>query len=147
MTKNYCLILIWKTTSHFIAIGVGKGLVKGDGKSFSKWLPRKFYFGYTVSITIFYVGFWHKLYMLQLWKCFKTLKWGLKLKEIILAPFRKWNSFNNFRKDVKFGTYWADSLLNPHQALYNIFHNGLIHKSLNNIWTSLGTVMFSYGSK
>ena len=32
-------------------------------------------------------------------------------------------------------------------ALYNIFRNGLIHKSLNNIWASLGMVRFSCGSK
>ena len=69
---------------------------------------------------------------------------GLTLRDI-LAPFRKWNSVNNFRKYVKFGTDWVDSMLNTLQA-YNIFHNGFIHKSLNNIWTSLGIVMFSCGS-
>ena len=28
---------------------------------------------------------------------------------MILAPFRKLNSFNNFRKDVKFGTDYVES--------------------------------------
>ena len=67
----------------------------------------------------------------------------LKFKWMLLAPFRKWNSFNNFRKDVKFGTYWVLSLLNTLPALYNIFHNGLIHTTLNNTWALLGMVMFS----
>ena len=38
--------------------------LKGDDRSFSKWLPREFYFGYTGSITAFYVGLWHKMYVL-----------------------------------------------------------------------------------
>ena len=29
-------------------------------------------------------------------------KYGQKLREMVLAPFRKWNSFNNSRKDGKF---------------------------------------------
>ena len=62
---------------------------------------------------------------------------------MILAPFRKGNSFNDFRKYVKFDTDWVDSLLNTLWALYNTFHNGLIHKPLNNIWASLYKVMFS----
>ena len=66
---------------------------------------------------------------------------------MVLAPFRKWNSFNDFRKDVKFGTDYVDSLLNTLWALYNIFHNGLIYKSLNNSWASLGIVIFSHGTK
>ena len=71
------------------------------------------------------------------------------LRDMTLAPFRKWNSFNNFRKDMKSGTDWVDSLLDTLQALYmyNIFHNSLIHKLLNNIWASLGMIIFSCGSK
>ena len=65
------------------------------------------------------------------------------MREIILASFRKQNSFNNFRTDVKFGTGWVDSFLNTLRDSYNIFPNGLIHKSLNNIWTSLGMGMFA----
>ena len=52
------------------------------------------------------------------------------------------NPINNFGKYVKFDTDWVDALLNTLRALYNIFHNGLIHKSLNHIWASLGMVMF-----
>ena len=43
---------------------------------------------------------------------------------------------------MKLGTDWVDSLLNTLRALYNIFHNGNMHKSLNNIWASLGMVIF-----
>ena len=38
--------------------------IKGDDRSFSKWLPLKCYLAYTVSITTFYVDLWHKMYML-----------------------------------------------------------------------------------
>ena len=31
--------------------------------------------------------------------------------QMILAPFRKRNSFNTFRKDVKFGTDWVTILV------------------------------------
>ena len=65
----------------------------------------------------------------------------------MLATFRKRDSFNNFRNDVTFGIDQVDSLFNTLRALYSIFHNGLIHKSFNNIWASLGMVMFSRGSK
>ena len=65
---------------------------------------------------------------------------GVKLREMILAPFRKW-------KDVKCGTDYIHSLLNTLRAFYNIFHNAFIHNSLNNIWASLSKVMFSCGSK
>ena len=54
---------------------------------------------------------------------------GLKLREMILAPFRKQNSFNHFRKTVKFITDWIDSLLSTCQALYNIFYTGFIYTS------------------
>ena len=48
---------------------------------------------------------------------------------------------------MKFGRDGVDSLLNKLWALYNIFHNGLIPKSLINVWASLGIIMFSLGSK
>ena len=70
---------------------------------------------------------------------------GLTLRETILAHFRKPNLIN-FRKHVKFGTGWVDSLLNTLRALYNLFHHGLMHKSWNNSWASVGIVMFSCGS-
>ena len=44
---------------------------------------------------------------------------GAKI-EMILAPFMKRNSFNNFRKDVKFGTGWFDSLLDTQGIVYHI---------------------------
>ena len=59
------------------------------------------------------------------------------MRKVILAHFRKWNSFNHVMREVKFGTDWADSLLNALWVLYIIFHIGLIHKSLDNIWASL----------
>ena len=65
----------------------------------------------------------------------------LTLGEMILAPFRKQNAFTNFRKDVQLGTDLVDSLLNTLFTPYNIFHNGFIHKSLNNIWASLDIIM------
>ena len=122
---------------------------KGDDRSFPKWLRSTFYLGYTVSITTFCVSLCHKMYILWLYQCIQALQrqYRLKLREMILAPFRKLYSFNNFRKDVKFGKNWIESLFNTLRALYNIFHNGLIHKSLNNIWDSLGMVIFSCGSK
>ena len=64
-----------------------------------------------------------------------------------LAPLRKRNTFNNFRKVVKFGTDWFDSLLNTLWVLYNIFHNDIMHKSLNNILSLLGMLMFSCDNK
>ena len=36
---------------------------------------------------------------------------------MVLAPFRKWNSFNNSRKDGKFGIDLVDSMLNTLQTL------------------------------
>ena len=66
------------------------------------------------------------------------------MKEMILAPFRKWNSFNNLRKDVKFGTGWVDSLLKKLQALFIIFRNGLMHKSLSNTWDSVDMELLQY---
>ena len=68
----------------------------------------------------------------------------LKLREMILAPFRKQDLFNNFWKDVKFNTEWVDSLRNTLQALTNIFHNGLIHTSFDNIWALQGMVIFMW---
>ena len=53
---------------------------------------------------------------------------------MIFVPFRKQNSFNNFRKDMKFGTHWIDSLPNTCHALYSIYHNGIIHESLYKWW-------------
>ena len=61
--------------------------------------------------------------------------------------FRYRNSFNNFRKDMRFGTDWVDFLLNTLLALYNIFHNGPIHRPLNYLGASLVIVMFLGGSK
>ena len=43
---------------------------KGDDRSFSKWLPWNCYFGYTVSITIFYVGLWHNMCIYQYMSAF-----------------------------------------------------------------------------
>ena len=37
---------------------------------------------------------------------------GLKLREMVLAPFKKWNSFNNSRTDGKLGIDVVDSMLN-----------------------------------
>ena len=86
-------------------------MVTGDDRSFSKWLPSlTFYFGHTVLITAFYVGLWHKMYMcLYQYISVFELKQGPKLREIVLAPFRKQNSFNNSRKYVKFGIVLVDS--------------------------------------
>ena len=71
---------------------------------------------------------------------------GLKFREMILVPIRKQNPLNNFRNDLTFGTDQVDSLLNTPRTFNNVFHIGLIHKSLNNMWASLGMVMYSCGS-
>ena len=57
-------------------------------------------------------------------------KEGLKLREIILAPFRKQNTFNNSRKDGKCGTDVIDPIImvTTLWASANIFHNYLMHK-------------------
>ena len=47
--------------------------------------------------------------------------------EYEMCSFQEIEPFNNLLKDVKFGTDWVD-LYNTLRALYNIFHNGLIHK-------------------
>ena len=39
-------------------------------------------------------------------------KYGPHLWEVVLVPFRKWNSFNNLRKDRTFGIDWVESMLN-----------------------------------
>ena len=44
-------------------------------------------------------------------------KSGPKLREMILAHFMKWNSFNNPRHDGKFGIDLVDSVLNTLQTL------------------------------
>ena len=79
----------------------------------------KFYFGYIVSITTYYVGLWPKLSMLCLYEYISVFeqKKAPKLKEIVLAPFRKRNSFNNPRKYGKFGIDLVDPLLNTLRTL------------------------------
>ena len=42
-------------------------------RAFSKWMPWKFHFGYTVSITTFYVGLWYKMYMLCIYQYISVL--------------------------------------------------------------------------
>ena len=59
---------------------------------------------------------------------------GADIERKYICSFRKQKSFNKLINNVKFGTDFVDSMLNIPQALYNIFHNGLIRKSLNNIW-------------
>ena len=44
-------------------------------------------------------------------------KEGPKLREMVLPPFRKRNSFNNSRKDGKFDIELVDSKLNTLQTL------------------------------
>ena len=51
---------------------------------------------------------------------------------MIHGPFRKQNAFNNSRNDGKFGSDLVDPMLHTLRASDNIFHNCLMHKSLNN---------------
>ena len=59
--------LTFLTPISAASLGFSVGLIvlpwclnlKGDDRSFSKWLPSTCYFGYTVSITTCYVGLWH----------------------------------------------------------------------------------------
>ena len=83
--------------------------LKGDDRSFSKWLPWKLYFNYT-----FYVGLGHKMYMLCLYKYISVFEWTYspKLREMVHALFRKRNSFNNARNDGTFGIDVVDSVPN-----------------------------------
>ena len=61
----------------------------------------------------------------------------------ILAPFRKQSAINIIQ--VKLGNL-VETWPNLLQASDNIFHSCLMHKSLNNICSSLGMIMFSLGS-
>ena len=89
-------------------------LFKGDYMSFSKWLPGKFGFAYSISKTTYYVGLWHELYTSSLYQYIYVFERKLvpTLREMILAPVRKWNSFNKYRKDGKFGIHLVDSMRN-----------------------------------
>ena len=59
------------------------------------------------------------MYMLFRYKYISVFqrKWGPKLREIVLFLFRKQNSFNNWRKDGKFGIDLVDAMPNTLQAL------------------------------
>ena len=75
----------------------------------------KILFGiYTVSITTCYAGLWHKMYMLCFYQYISVFEWKqyLKWREMVLAPFRKRNSFNNLRKDEKFSINLVNFMLN-----------------------------------
>ena len=52
---------------------------------------------------------------------------------MILSPFRKENTFNTLRKDVKFGKDLVDSMLNTLQALglANVSQLLLVHENFN----------------
>ena len=45
------------------------------------------------------------------------VKIGPNIEEMVLAPFRKWNSFNNSRIDGKFGIHLYDSKVNTLETL------------------------------
>ena len=79
----------------------------------------KFYFGYTVLITTFYVELWHKMYMLCFHQYISVFeqRQGPKLRKIVLASFRKQNSFNNSRKDATFDIDFIDSMFNILRSL------------------------------
>ena len=64
-------------------------------------------------MTTFYVGLWFKMYMLRLYEYILVFEQTLfsQLREMVLAPFRKWNAFINSRKDGKFGINLVDSKL------------------------------------
>ena len=61
----------------------------------------------------------YKMYMLCLYQYISVFeqKLGPKLREMVLAPFRKRNSFINSRKDGEFGKDLVDSMLNNLQTL------------------------------
>ena len=59
--------IIQAMMSHTSKLPTWKKL-KSDARFLSKWLTWKFYLGYTVSITTFYIGLLHKIYMLFLFK-------------------------------------------------------------------------------
>ena len=44
-------------------------------------------------------------------------KWGSKLRDIVHFPFRKWNSFNNARKEWKVGIDLVDAMFNTLRTL------------------------------